>query len=159
MVKKRKKLKRKPKRARRKHKPTPRPQPAPKPVPPSGQPIPTTLAEIKTGKFRTATNKQGANGTLVTVSNLKVLYTKPQADGDVHVAVTDGVESMICEIIPQRPLPTPADGAVITITGYAYSDTVHQNEAWHYNSAWQLHPLVSIVVESTPATPSAPAVV
>jgi hypothetical protein len=98
------------------------------------------------GHFQTATDKHGANGTLVRVPNLRVVATKIEADGDTHVTVSDGtVKIFITEITPVEKgigIVDPVPGQVIEITGYPFYDYAHAFEAWHGNTGWELHPVV-----------------
>jgi hypothetical protein len=128
---------------RRRHRHHPKLIPVPIPVP-SGITV-TTLSEIMNGKFRSATDKHGANGILVRIPSLRVVSTKIEADGDTHVTVSDGkVKVFIAEITPVEKgigIADPAPGQVITITGYPFYDKAHATEAWHGNTGWELHPV------------------
>ncbi|MDA4127765.1 MAG: DUF4330 domain-containing protein [Thaumarchaeota archaeon] len=107
---------------------------------------PITLAAIIAGNFPTATDKNGTGGVSVTVKNLQVLYVRPQADGDWHVAVTDGTFPVfITEITPsyQSTEGMPTVGSTIDETGIAYCDTYHQAETWHGSTCWEIHPVLS----------------
>ena len=103
-----------------------------------------TLQDIIAGRFPSATDKQGTGGVNVTVRGLYVVYVMDELDGDWHVAVTDGNQSVfITEIIPsdQQALGRPVAGTVIDVTGIAYCDLQHENEAWHGNTCWEIHPV------------------
>lgn len=108
----------------------------------------TTLSEVLSGKFTSASDKHGTNGTLVEVSGLTVISTKVEADGDTHIVVSDGtVNPFIAEITPvekQAGLADPEIGSVITIIGYVYWDSAHATEAWHGNTGWEIHPIKEI---------------
>ena len=106
----------------------------------------TTLESIIAGTYPTALDKNGTGGVTVTVKNLQVLYVRPQADGDWHVAVTDGTFPVfITEITPsyQSGEGMPPVGSTIDETGIVYCDTVHQTESWHGNTCWEIHPVLS----------------
>lgn len=114
-----------------------------------------TLQDIIAGKFPSATDKQGTSGVNVTVRGLYVLYVMNELDGDWHVAVTDGNQSIfITEIIPsdQQALGRPAAGTVIDETGIAYCDVQHENEAWHGNTCWEIHPVTFWVLSGSGTT-------
>ncbi len=108
---------------------------------------PTTLEDILSGIFKSAADKHGTNGTLVTVPNLRVLVVKGEADGDWHVAVTDvQVPVFVSEITPAEQaagVKAPAAGDVITETGFVFWDPAHVNEAWHGNTGWEIHPVTA----------------
>ncbi|MBI3841455.1 MAG: hypothetical protein HY297_05860 [Thaumarchaeota archaeon] len=115
----------------------------------------TTLSVIMTGAFPTATDKQGTGGTTVTVKGLQVLKILTESDGDWHVYVTDGqVSVFITEIIPrdQAAEGKPAIGSTIDETGTPYCDTVHQTEAWHGNTCWEIHPVTAWQLSSQTLT-------
>ncbi|HEV2227216.1 MAG TPA: hypothetical protein VGR56_10490 [Nitrososphaerales archaeon] len=106
----------------------------------------TTLTAIIAGNYPTATDKNGTGGVTVTVKNLQVLYVRPEADGDWHVAVTDGTFPVfITEVTPlyQASEGMPPVGSTIDETGIAYCDTFHQAETWHGSTCWEIHPVLS----------------
>ncbi|HEV2138512.1 MAG TPA: hypothetical protein VGR53_06690 [Nitrososphaerales archaeon] len=106
----------------------------------------TTLGAIIAGTYPTATDKNGTGGVTVTVKNLQVLYVRPEADGDWHVAVTDRTFPVfITEITPlyQASDGMPPVGSTIDETGIVYCDTFHQAEAWHGSTCWEIHPVLS----------------
>lgn len=116
-----------------------------------------TLQEIIAGKFPSATDKLGTGGLNVTVRGLYVLYVMDELDGDWHVGVTDGNQSVfITEIIPsdQQALGRPVAGTVIDETGIAYCDVQHENEAWHGNTCWEIHPVKFWVLSVSAITAS-----
>jgi hypothetical protein len=106
----------------------------------------TTLSEIVSGRFQSATDKHGTNGTLVRVPSLRVVSTSVEADGDTHITVTDGtVERFVTEITSvekAKGVAAPRPGQVIEETGYVYYDRAHATEAWHGNTGWELHPVI-----------------
>jgi hypothetical protein len=116
----------------------------PPPVP-SGITV-TTLSEIISGRFQSATDKHGTNGTLVRVSGLRVVSTKIEHDGDTHVVVSDGkIRVFVTEITPvekDKGVADPVRGQVIEITGYPFYDKAHATEAWHGNTGWEIHPVI-----------------
>lgn len=105
----------------------------------------TTLEDIISGKFPTASDKQGTNGILVEVDELTVTRIHKVFDGDWHVDVTDGkVRVFITELTPywlNHGVTVPTVGSVIDEIGYAYCDTEHENEAFHGNTCWEIHPV------------------
>jgi hypothetical protein len=107
----------------------------------------TTLSEIVSGRFQSATDKHGTNGTLVRVPSLRVVSTSVEADGDTHIIVTDGtVERFVTEITSvekAKGVAAPRPGQVIEETGYVYYDRAHATEAWHGNTGWELHPIIA----------------
>ncbi len=130
----------------------------------SSSPPVVTLEDIIAGKFPTAADKQGTGGVYVTVDSLLVLYVHTESDGDWHVAVTDGhVSVFITEITPgyQSALGMPPTGSTIDETGIPYCDTNHQTEAWHGDTCWEIHPVISwqaMQGTTTAATNTKPAV-
>ena len=112
-------------------------------------PIITTLTEIHSGKFTSATDKHGTGGTLVTVKNVLVLLTSPAEDGDTHVTVLFlhlGVPWFTTEITPVEKAKGVKDPPIlrrIDITGYVYWDPEHVTELWHSYTGWEIHPIVS----------------
>ena len=84
----------------------------------------TTIATIASGKFLTPHAK-------VTGKVLKVIS---ETDGDIHIRLSDGTNFIICEIIPELPLPKPRTGKTITIWGIVRYDGEHK---W-----WELHPVI-----------------
>lgn len=116
------------------------------PALPRGKPVVTTLEQIIAGKFRTAVDKEGHGGVLVTVRNLTVISVDSREDGDFHVVVSDGsVPPFITEIIPRdqaRGLTTPPVGARIDETGTPYLDT-HSGEPLHEYTEWEIHPVTA----------------
>lgn len=104
----------------------------------------TTLESLIAGNFTSASDKHGTGGSLVAVRNLLVLYVRNVSDGDWHMAVSDGkVPVFITEIIPadQRSEGRPVQGMVIDEYGVAFCDTLHQGEAWHGSTCWEIHPI------------------
>ncbi len=107
----------------------------------------TTLSEILAGKFHSALDKYGLNGTLVEVVNVTVIQFAGALDGDWHIVVQDAKVSrpFITEILPrdQVRLKAPAIGQHITIMGIVYWDDAHMNEAWHGYTGWEIHPILA----------------
>ena len=106
----------------------------------------TTLEEIVSGKFITSLNKFGKNGTMVFVGNLTVLETERELDGDIHVHVTNGkLKVFVTEITPYwqlRGVTAPKIGSVIEEIGTPFCDTPHEDEVWHGNTCWEIHPVI-----------------
>src|SRR5437867_10016198 len=48
-----------------------------------------------------------------------------ERDGDVHFRVSDGSNSLVCEIIPEIPLQVPIIGAKVKISGILRFDKEH----------------------------------
>ncbi len=65
-----------------------------------------------------------------------VKEVRKEADGDWHIALTDGGKLVVCEIIPELPLKSPAKGDRIRVWGIVRKDLFH---GW-----WELHPTVGI---------------
>ncbi len=109
--------------------------------------VPAILGDIVSGRFPSATDKHGSNGTLVRVAGLTVKETKVEADGDTHVTVTDGqVPVFVCEITPVEKaagMADPATGSVIEVTGYVFCDKAHGTEAWHGSTCYEIHPITA----------------
>ncbi|MDA4127833.1 MAG: hypothetical protein OK452_11635 [Thaumarchaeota archaeon] len=106
----------------------------------------TTLGALIAGNYPTAVDKNGTGGVTVTVKNLQVLYVHSEADGDWHVAVTDGtVPVFITEITPsyQSSEGMPPVGSNIVETGFVFCDNFHRAESWHGNTCWEIHPVLS----------------
>jgi hypothetical protein len=112
----------------------------------SAAPVVTTLSQIKAGKFRTASDKKGTGGVVVTVTGLRVNSIRVQHDGDWHVSVSDGkLSAFITEIIPrdQARVGRPPVGAKITETGTPFCDRATQTQPWHGKTCWEIHPVTS----------------
>lgn len=106
----------------------------------------TTIEDLIAGRFHTALDKEGAGGTLVTVEGLYVIDVHNESDGDWHVTVTDGkVPLFITEITPayEAAIGRPPIGATIDETGSPYCDVAHENESWHGDTCWEIHPITS----------------
>lgn len=65
----------------------------------------------------------------------KVTYIVGMPDGDWHVNIADADgNTVVAEIIPEYPLPTPPLGATIKIWGITRYDLAHR---W-----WEFHPVI-----------------
>lgn len=106
-----------------------------------------TLSDIVGGLFQSATDKNGSNGILVEVKGLTVLDVKHEADGDFHIAVTDGtVPRFITELTPawqQKSLAPPSPDSKVDITGFVFADQVHAAESSHGSVPWEIHPITA----------------
>jgi len=112
----------------------------------SSAPPVVTLQDLIAGKYPTASDKHGTGGVTVQVKGLYVLYTENENDGDWHVVVTDGKANVfITEIIPrdQAQVGRPPERATIDETGVVYCDAVHETEAWHGKTCWEIHPVTA----------------
>ncbi len=70
-----------------------------------------------------------------------VTLVRTEADGDVHIRLTDGTgHVVICEIIPLIPLPHPAKGQRVRVRGIRRYD----NERGH--GFFEVHPVEEIEV-------------
>jgi hypothetical protein len=110
-----------------------------------------TLADLVAGKFPTALDKRGLGGVSVSVEGLYVLKVEVENDGDWHVIVTDGkTRVFVTEITPQyqTTLKMPTVGSTIDETGIAYCDTFHENESWHGDTCWEIHPVTEWQISS-----------
>lgn len=54
-----------------------------------------------------------------------VTLVKKEADGDVHIRLSDGAAFLVVEIIPELPLPAPAKGARVCVSGISRIDKTH----------------------------------
>lgn len=63
-----------------------------------------------------------------------VTLVRHEADGDWHFRLTDGPSFVVCEIVPEKPMPPPKLGAKITVRGIVRYDGQHR---W-----WELHPVM-----------------
>ncbi len=126
---------------------------------PTVSPQLTTLEDIVTGKFLTASDKEGTNGILVEVDGLTVTGVHKVFDGDWHIDVTDGkVRLFITEATPywlNRGVTLPAVGSVIDEIGYAYCDSEHENETFHGNTCWEIHPVIKWILHNASSEQSA----
>lgn len=105
-----------------------------------------TIQELMAGEYPSAVDKNGTLGTSVTVLALRVLYVNNETDGDWHVGVTDGVVPVfITEITPayQAVLGRPPVGSVVDESGRAFCDVQHENESWHGDTCWEVHPVTA----------------
>jgi hypothetical protein len=71
-----------------------------------------------------------------------------EADGDYHIELAEKptanrAHSVVCEIVPQRPLKPPVKGRHVTITGWVYWDGHHLHEPGR-GTQWEIHPVTSI---------------
>ena len=148
---------------RRKH-PRPNPHPVPQPNPnPQPSPGGVGVGSRPQGNFHPVTIAD-INNNLVTHTYVQITGIVDQAhnetDGDVHLHVLDSsvtpapgapalaliqcngvyatAGSLVCEIVPETPLPAPAIGAKVTITGTLRFDKTHN---W-----WEIHPIAQIAV-------------
>jgi hypothetical protein len=74
-----------------------------------------------------------------------VTYVRHEADGDWHVRVSDGLVSIVAEIIPAIPLPVPRVGQCVQIRGIRRID----RERGHRQQA-EVHPVEGIAVVPCP---------
>ena len=110
-----------------------------------------SLEQLMAGEYPSAVDRNGTLGTTVTVLGLRVLYVENETDGDWHVAVTDGkVPAFITEITPlyQHALGRPTTGSIIDETGKAFCDVQHENESWHGDTCWEVHPITEWEISS-----------
>ena len=118
-----------------------------------------TLEDLIAGRFPSALDKAGTGGVTVRVEGLFVLQVEQESDGDWHVTVTDGkVRVFITEITPhfQDRLGKPTVGTTIDETGVPFCDTFHENESWHGDNCWEIHPVTAWRVSSTTLKITAP---
>lgn len=112
----------------------------------TAQPQLTTIEQVISGRYPSGLDKQGTGGVTVEVRGLTVLYVNNESDGDWHVAVRDrNVSVFITEIIPrdQAALGRPAPGSLIDEVGVPYCDVQHENESWHGDTCWEIHPVTA----------------
>ena len=125
----------------------------------TGTPTVTTLEDLAGGRFPTAYDRSGNGGVLVTIRGLTVISVGNESDGDWHVKVTDGVlPSITTEVTPayQALLGRPSAGQVIDETGAAFCDVQHENESWHGNTCWEIHPVTAWSVSAPNSTVHGP---
>jgi hypothetical protein len=66
-----------------------------------------------------------------------VTLVKKEADGDIHIRLTEGAAFIVAEIVPYHRLPAPRKGQRICVEGISRRDgthawsEVHPIEAWH----------------------------
>lgn len=66
-----------------------------------------------------------------------VTLSKKEADGDIHVRLSEGSAFVVAEIVPYHRLPQPKKGQRICVDGISRQDRdhgwfeVHPVEAWH----------------------------
>lgn len=77
--------------------------------------------------------------------NGAVISVRHEADGDWHVRVSDGLVSIVAEIIPAIPLPVPRVGQCVQIRGIRRID----RERGHRQQA-EVHPVEGIAVVPCP---------
>ena len=66
----------------------------------------------------------------------RVTLVRHEADGDVHIRLTDEHgHFIVAEIVPYHPLAAPGLGTIITVKGIRRED----NEAGH--GWWEVHPV------------------
>ncbi len=109
----------------------------------------TIIKEVFTGIAQVARVYEGVPYPQISIERINdSLFWKPRAlvvgtvtevqkvdDGDWHVNVTDEKKhTIVCEIIPEYPLPIPHVGDVIQIWGITRYDLEHR---W-----WELHPVI-----------------
>jgi hypothetical protein len=113
-----------------------------------------TLEDLMAGRYPTALDRNGTQGTTVAVKNLLVLYVYNESDGDWHVGVTDGRATVvITEITPafQKALGRPTPGTTIDEIGKVFCDVQHENESWHGDTCWEVHPVTSWMLSGADA--------
>jgi hypothetical protein len=66
----------------------------------------------------------------------KVTLVKKEADGDVHIRLSDGQTFIVAECVPELPCKPPRKGATITVRGVSRFDKEH---GW-----WEVHPVEQI---------------
>jgi hypothetical protein len=149
-----------------KHHPKPRHHPSPNPSPPSPTPPPPSPGGISvgprpSGNFHPVTiadiNAGTVKHTYVQITGT-ISTAHNETDGDVHLHVNDSsapalaadgktvmcrgatvpapINGLVCEIVPETPLPVPAVGQRVTITGTLRYDETH---LW-----WEIHPIAQI---------------
>jgi len=71
-----------------------------------------------------------------------------EADGDWHIELAEKASatrahSIVCEVVPQKPLKLPTKGEHVVITGWLFWDGHHLHEPGR-GTQWELHPCASI---------------
>lgn len=70
----------------------------------------------------------------------KVILVKQEDDGDHHFVVTDGTARVVCEIVPELPLPHPTVGQTVQVWGVARYDGEHRWGELHPVIGWRVKP-------------------
>ena len=99
-----------------------------RPSPSPGLYVPVTIADIIKGK----PSKPIIKHTHVEIKG-RVVEVLHEQDGDHHVWVSDGINKIACEIIPELPLRLPNSGSNILIDGILRYDYEH---SW-----FEVHPI------------------
>jgi hypothetical protein len=68
----------------------------------------------------------------------KVTLVKKEADGDLHIRVSDGKQFIVAECMPQIPCVKPKVGQTITVRGITRFDGEHH---WY-----ELHPVTGLEI-------------
>jgi hypothetical protein len=89
---------------------------------------PVKLADLAQGKVQQ---------THVQVTG-KVTLVKKEADGDLHIRISDGSSFIVAECIPLIPCARPKVGQTITVRGISRYDAEH---GW-----WEVHPVEELKV-------------
>lgn len=66
-----------------------------------------------------------------------VTFVQKSQDGDVHINISDGTYVVVCEIVPEFPLPLPEVGQRIRIWGIPRYDLEHRWGELHPVFGWE----------------------
>jgi hypothetical protein len=69
----------------------------------------------------------------------KVTLVKKEADGDMHIRVSDGKHFIVAECMPQMPCVRPKVGQAVTVQGITRFDGEHK---W-----FELHPVTKLTIQ------------
>jgi hypothetical protein len=109
-------------------------------------------------KLPSAIDKQGTNGILIEVLNVKVIGSASELDGDIHIDVSDGHNSLVTEFTPTYDIVGnaiyPQLNQTIDILGVYFCDQAHAAELWHsQKSCAEIHPVIDFVLNGTGIPP------
>jgi len=91
---------------------------------------PVSIADLAAGRnFHTHVQVTG-----------KVVLVKHEADGDLHIRLSDGSQFIVAECIPKLPCQEPKRGQTVTVQGIYRRDQKHGNWA-------EVHPVESLEVK------------
>jgi hypothetical protein len=67
----------------------------------------------------------------------KVVLVKHEADGDLHIRLSDGKRWIVAECIPKLPCAEPKVGQTITVEGISRFDEKHKFPEVHPVEGWK----------------------
>jgi hypothetical protein len=72
----------------------------------------------------------------------KVVLVKYEADGDLHIRLSDGKHWIVAECIPELPCSIPKVGRSVTVEGISRFDAKHK--------FWEVHPVENAAINLKP---------